>query len=108
MELYRLTLEKASRSRLEILLHLTVYLALGATVYGAAPASSMQQHYDSAYRFQSTGNLKQAAVEYKLFLADALHRLANGRVNTGEYAKAIPLYEEALKLSPDDYELQLD
>ena len=85
-----------------------VYLALGATVCGAAPASSMQQHYDSAYRFQSTGNLTQAAVEYKLFLADALHRLANGRANTGEYAKAIPLYEEALKLAPGDSELQLD
>ena len=108
MELYRLTIEKASGSRVEVLLHLMVYLALGALVCGAAPASSMQQHYDSAYRFQSAGNLRQAAVEYKLFLADALHRLANGRANTGEYAKAIPLYEEALKLSPGDSELQLD
>jgi tetratricopeptide (TPR) repeat protein len=108
VELYRLTLEKASRLRLEVLLHLLVYLALSAAVCGAAPASSMQQHYDSAYRFQSAGNLTRAAVEYKLFLADALHRLANGRANTGEYAKAIPLYEEALKLSPGDSELQLD
>jgi tetratricopeptide (TPR) repeat protein len=108
VELYRLTLEKASASRVDLLLHLTVYLMAIASVCGGAPASSMQQHYDSAYRFQSAGNLTQAAVEYKLFLADALHRLANGRANTGEYAKAIPLYEEALKLSPSDSELQLD
>ena len=68
----------------------------------------IQQHYDAAYRFQSTGDLGRAGSEYKLFLAEALHRLANGRANIGEYAEAIPLYEEALQLAPGDSVLRLD
>jgi tetratricopeptide (TPR) repeat protein len=108
VELYKLAIEKASGMRLGVFLHLMVYVAVVACVCSAAPVSPMQQHYDAAYRFQSAGNLTQAAVEYKLFLADALHRLANGRANTGEYAQAIPLYDEALKLAPSDSTLQLD
>ena len=63
--------------------------------------SSLRQHYDAAYRFQSSGHLAQADSEYKLFLAEALHRLANGRANIGDYARAVPFYDEALKLAPD-------
>jgi tetratricopeptide (TPR) repeat protein len=88
---------------------LTLVAAFGATTSPVTtPPASLQQHYDAAYRFQSAGNLPQAAIEYKLFLADALHHLANGRANTGEYAQAIPLYDEAIKLAPADSELQLD
>ena len=63
--------------------------------------SSLRQHYDAAYRFQSSGHLTRADSEYKLFLAEALHRLANGRANIGDYARAVPFYDEALKLAPD-------
>jgi tetratricopeptide (TPR) repeat protein len=86
------------------------FCSLVATLvcHATTPASSLRQHYDAAYRFQSAGNLTQAASEYKLFLSDALHRLANGRANMGEYAQSIPLYDEALKLLPADFILQLD
>jgi tetratricopeptide (TPR) repeat protein len=69
---------------------------------------SMRQHYDAAYRFQSSGDLAQARSEYSLFLADALHQLGNGRANIGEYARALPLYEEALQLGSANFSLNLD
>jgi tetratricopeptide (TPR) repeat protein len=71
-------------------------------------ALSMRQHYDAAYRFQSSGDLAQARSEYELFLADALHEVGNGRANIREYARALPLYEEALKLAPANFPLNLD
>jgi tetratricopeptide (TPR) repeat protein len=68
----------------------------------------MQLHYDAAFRFQNAGNLSQANTEYKLFLATTLHRLANGDANLGDYARAVPLYDEALRLAPDDRSLRMD
>jgi tetratricopeptide (TPR) repeat protein len=70
--------------------------------------SPMQEHYSSAFRFQSSGNLTEASSEYKLFLAMALHRIANGRANLGEYARAVPVYDEALRLEPVDRTLKMD
>jgi tetratricopeptide (TPR) repeat protein len=79
----------------------------------AAPASrsaesQMQHHYDSAFQLQNAGNLPQANSEYKLFLAIALHRIANGHANTGDYAHAAPLYDEAIRLAPDDRSVRID
>lgn len=73
-----------------------------------SPRSPMQQHYDAAFRFQSDGNLSRADSEYKLFLAMVLHRVANGKATLGDYGHAVPLYEEALRLKPDDRSLQVD
>jgi tetratricopeptide (TPR) repeat protein len=70
--------------------------------------SSMRKHYDAAFRFQSAGDLPQASVHYKLFLADALHELGNGRANISEYSRALPLYEDAIGFSPTDLMLYLD
>jgi tetratricopeptide (TPR) repeat protein len=68
----------------------------------------MRQQYDAAFRFQTAGNLAQASLHYQLFLVDALHELANGRANIGEYARALPLYEDALGFAPKDLILYLD
>jgi tetratricopeptide (TPR) repeat protein len=70
--------------------------------------SAMRQHYDAAFQFQSAGNLSQADSEYKLFLAAALNHIANGHANLGDYARAVPIYEEALRLAPDDRSLKMD
>jgi tetratricopeptide (TPR) repeat protein len=70
--------------------------------------SSMRQHYDAAFRFQTAGDLAQAGMQYKLFLADALHELGNGRADIREYARALPLYEDAIALAPADFILRLD
>jgi tetratricopeptide (TPR) repeat protein len=73
-----------------------------------APKSSLQQHYDAAQDFQSAGKLENAALEYRLFLADALHRLASNRSDIGDFGKGGPLFEEALNLAPSDVDLRVD
>jgi hypothetical protein len=44
----------------------------------------------------------------QLFLAQILHQLANGCGNVGECARALPLYEEAFRLTPTNFILNLD
>jgi len=68
----------------------------------------MHRHYDAAYRFQSSGDFARADVEHTRFLAAALDHIANFYANTGDYAHAAPLYDEALTLSPTDFGLLLD
>lgn len=72
------------------------------------PDPAMQQHYDAAYRLQDAGKLDLADAEHKLFLAAALHHIANGRANLGQYDRAAPLFEDALQCAPNDEALQLD
>jgi tetratricopeptide (TPR) repeat protein len=68
----------------------------------------MHQHYDAAYRFQSSGDFVRADSEHTLFLVAALGHMANFYANTGDYAHAAPLYDEALTLSPSDFGLLMD
>jgi tetratricopeptide (TPR) repeat protein len=68
----------------------------------------LQQHYDAAETLQEKGDLAQAAFQYKLFLAEALHRVANGRAQVGEYPEAVPLFEEARTLAPNHTALAMD
>ena len=70
--------------------------------------SSPQQHYDEAFRLQELGETAQADAEHKEFLAIALHRIANGRANLGEYGRAVPLYEAAVSLMPGNISLHMD
>jgi tetratricopeptide (TPR) repeat protein len=70
-------------------------------------AASLKQHYDSAHNFQSMGDMAQAAGEYKAFLAEALSTLGESHAAAGEAAAAIPLFEEALKIAPDDLNLRI-
>jgi tetratricopeptide (TPR) repeat protein len=83
---------------------------LAAQVPGKASTSEteMRKHYDAAYRLQAAGNVEEADREHRLFLDEALHHVANVRANIGEYARAEPLYQEALQLDPDDTDLQFD
>ena len=91
-----------------------VLLVCVASAYGQsaakphATASSLQQHYDTAETLQGKGDLSQAASQYKLFLAEALHRIANGRAHVGRYPEAAPLYDEALRLTPNDTAIEMD
>jgi tetratricopeptide (TPR) repeat protein len=91
-----------------------ILLVSAAAVSGqsASPSHSsespLQQHYDAAQALQANGDLTQAATEYELFLAEALHRVANGRAQVGEYSEAVPLFDEALTLAPNDSALEID
>ena len=68
----------------------------------------LQEHYDAAQSFQAAGNLSQAALEYKKFLADALGALADHRRKAGDFTRATSLFDQALVLAPDDSSLKLE
>ena len=86
-----------------------VYIANAQNPRGVRSAeSTMEEHYNAAFMLQDEGNIVQADLEHKSFLAAALHRLANVHANLGEYAQANPLYADALRFSPDDSTLQMD
>jgi tetratricopeptide (TPR) repeat protein len=68
-------------------------------------AGSMRRHYELAYHLQEQGNLAQADQEHIAFLLDALESVATGYANTGDFARAEPVYEEALALSPNRFSL---
>jgi hypothetical protein len=70
--------------------------------------SSMHQHFDAAYRFQSSGDLARAEVEHARFLVEALDHIANFHTDTGHYEHAAPRYDEALTLEPTDFGLLMD
>jgi tetratricopeptide (TPR) repeat protein len=86
----------------------SIIAASQAPQAGHTARSEMQQSYDAAYRLQASGDFVHADVEHKRFLAMALHHLANGYANTGDYARCVPLYDEALKLTPDNFDLLMD
>jgi tetratricopeptide (TPR) repeat protein len=71
-------------------------------------AASMQQHYDAAEHFQNDNNFRQAALQYQLFLSDAMQIIANNRTHIGKYEQAISLYDAALKFTPNDSALLLN
>ncbi|MFY9802635.1 MAG: tetratricopeptide repeat protein [Candidatus Acidiferrales bacterium] len=68
----------------------------------------LKEHYDAAHNFQAAGNLSQAALEYKMFLADALGALADHRAKAGDFARATALFDQALSFAPNDLSLKLE
>jgi tetratricopeptide (TPR) repeat protein len=70
--------------------------------------SPMQQRYDAAISLLAKGDIQQAKIQYELFLADALHRVAIGRAEVGKYPEAAPLFDEALVLDPGNTALKMD
>jgi tetratricopeptide (TPR) repeat protein len=80
----------------------------------ALPVSSAQgedplkQHYEAAGKLVQSGDRQRAFAEYKAFLAQALHRIANGKADASQFDTADPLFEEALGFSAGDLDLKLD
>src|SRR5882724_4864303 len=72
------------------------------------PRDVLKLHLDAAGRYQNVGDAGHAAVEYKAFLSEALHRVANGQAGVGQFEPAMALFDEASKLRPADKDLQLD
>jgi len=73
-----------------------------------APEDRLQQHYDAARTFQLGGDQEHAAAEYKAVLAEAIRRSAIARTNAGESEEAAALFDEVLRLAPDDSDVRLD
>ncbi len=70
--------------------------------------STLQSLYAAAQRSQQTGDLIQAAQNYRAFLAEALGELANSHAQIGDYGRADALFDEALILNPGAPSLQRD
>jgi tetratricopeptide (TPR) repeat protein len=93
---------------------LILLLSTRALAQVSDAASSDQQqdtlklHYEAAGRYARSGEQDQAALEYKVFLAEGLHRIANGEASAGEFATAVGLFDEALSLAPHDNHVRLD
>ena len=73
-----------------------------------AVEDSLNRHYQAARTFSVVGDTEHAAAEYKAFLGEALHRIANGRITEGNYAAGYQLFDEAVGVAPDDVGLRLD
>jgi tetratricopeptide (TPR) repeat protein len=74
----------------------------------ATPEDSLNRHYQAARTFSVVGDTDHAAVEYRAFLGEALHGMANARINEGNYAAGYQLFDEAVGVVPDDVGLRLD
>jgi tetratricopeptide (TPR) repeat protein len=81
----------------------------GQTVgHGSDSRATLKEQYDQAQEFQRTGKLTEAAGQYRAFLAQALGELAIGYAMVPDYARAAPLFDEALNLEPNSPTLLLD
>jgi hypothetical protein len=60
----------------------------------------MRQRYETANKYLSAGDQKHAALEYKAFLGEALHRSANGGAQAGQFSASFPLFDQALSSYP--------
>lgn len=91
------------------LLLLTISLIIGRAPRSSAQTEDpLQLHYEAAGKFLQSGDQEHASAEYKAFLAEALHRIANGKAEAGQYNAAGPLFAEGLTFSPGDLNLQFD
>jgi tetratricopeptide (TPR) repeat protein len=69
---------------------------------------SLKRHFDAAQHFQQLGDMEQSAQEYRVFIAEALGEIASGYARLGDYDKAVPLFEQAVTVTPDEAGLLLN
>ncbi|HEY6763746.1 MAG TPA: tetratricopeptide repeat protein [Candidatus Sulfotelmatobacter sp.] len=69
---------------------------------------SLQRHYDAARTFQISDDQERAAAEYKAFLAEVLRQIGNANTSEDKFEDASRLFEEALRLTPEDPDTTLD
>ena len=68
----------------------------------------LQKHYDAARTFQLSGDQEHAAAEYSAFLTVALGTSAKAAVEIGELDRAASLFEQALRVAPNDPRTRMD
>jgi tetratricopeptide (TPR) repeat protein len=73
-----------------------------------AAADPLKQHYDAAENLLRKGDMDRAAVEYKAFLGEAIHRVANARALAGDLTAAAQTFDEALAFTGSDTATRLD
>lgn len=68
----------------------------------------MSSHFVAAQNSLRSGDQQRAAIEYKAFLGEAIHRVANAKANMGDLAGAAQSFDEAVVLSGNDPATRLD
>jgi tetratricopeptide (TPR) repeat protein len=68
----------------------------------------MAEHYRAAQSALRAGDQETAAVEYKAFLAEAIHRAGNAEAQAGDLAGAARFLQEALTFSGNDETVRMD
>ncbi|MGH9511279.1 MAG: tetratricopeptide repeat protein [Terriglobales bacterium] len=74
----------------------------------APSQDNFEQHYDAARTFQLSGDQDRAAAEYRSFLIEALRISAKANAGLGQRGRAAELFEDALRLPPDDAQTLLE
>jgi tetratricopeptide (TPR) repeat protein len=74
----------------------------------AAQPELLKLHYEAAEGYERVGDQQRATEEYQAFLAEALHRIANGEALAGEFETAVAMFDEASGYAPQDQSLRLD
>ena len=95
---------RASPGRFRVPLVFILLVSIGNLLPQARSNDSdpVRQHYLAANKFLASGNTEQATVEFKAFLAEALHRVANAEAQIGEVSKAASFFSQALELRNGD------
>jgi cytochrome c-type biogenesis protein CcmH/NrfG len=73
-----------------------------------AEEGSLLGHYNRAHAALRTNNQNTASVEFKAFIGEAIHRVANARARIGEFDDVDQEFDEALSLADADPEIRLD
>ena len=86
----------------------TYFLAVFFQSHVLSQQDPMLAHLDNAHTALRTDDQTRASVEYKSFLAEAIHRIANARARMGDLVNADHNFEEAMSFANSDPALALD
>jgi tetratricopeptide (TPR) repeat protein len=91
---------------------LTALSLCAMTIAQSTPSKSngsqLRQHYASAQRLQLSGNLDAAIGEYRAFLMTAQKELALGHAGIGDAAGARALFQGAVAVEPESWDLRIE
>jgi tetratricopeptide (TPR) repeat protein len=76
--------------------------------HGQAARDSLGEHYAAAQNSLRSGDQERAAAEYRAFLGEAIHRVANAKARTGDLGAAAQSFDEALAFTGPDTAIRLD
>jgi tetratricopeptide (TPR) repeat protein len=92
---------------------ITAVLALAVSFVSAAraadtPGESLRREFESAKASLASGDLARAESSYRQGIALGLRQLGNLSISEEQFEQATRLLDEAVKLAPDDADLQVE
>jgi tetratricopeptide (TPR) repeat protein len=102
---------RAARLKRAWIACLSAAIALSAvwvTRAADSPGEALKKEFDAAKASVAAGDLAQAEAHYRNTLALGLRQLGNLSLSEGQYESATRNLDEAVKLTPDDADLQVE